>query len=99
PSFALFLIAQVHISILSIVPTEYFHPKPKLNSSLITLNTKKSTISHKHKHNYNYFLIKSLNKQYNKIFTKNQFNNSLKHPPIDHLNNITFQQFLSLFNT
>ena len=32
--------AEVDISILSIVPREYFHPKPKVNSSLIRLNRK-----------------------------------------------------------
>nr|WP_265342370.1 alpha-amylase family glycosyl hydrolase [Staphylococcus aureus] len=39
------------------------------------------------------------NKEYKKIFTKNQFNNSLKHAGIDDLNNISFEQFLSLFNS
>ncbi|WP_315941916.1 rRNA adenine N-6-methyltransferase family protein, partial [Priestia megaterium] len=34
-SLALFLMAEVDISILSMVPREYFHPKPKVNSSLI----------------------------------------------------------------
>ncbi|WOX37581.1 rRNA adenine N-6-methyltransferase family protein [Ligilactobacillus salivarius] len=34
-----------------------------------------------------------------KIFTKNQFNKSLKHAGIDDLNNISFEQFLSLFNS
>ena len=39
-SLALFLMAEVDISILSMVPREYFHPKPKVNSSLIRLNRK-----------------------------------------------------------
>ncbi|MDN8878277.1 23S rRNA (adenine(2058)-N(6))-methyltransferase Erm(B), partial [Staphylococcus aureus] len=30
------------------------------------------------------------NKEYKNIFTKNQFNNSLKHAGIDDLNNISF---------
>src|SRR5699024_11647275 len=34
-SLALLLMAEVDISILSMVPREYFHPKPKVNSSLI----------------------------------------------------------------
>ena len=38
-------------------------------------------------------------KEYKKIFTKNQFNKSLKHAGIDDLNNISFEQFLSLFNS
>ncbi|EVJ59956.1 rRNA adenine N-6-methyltransferase [Staphylococcus aureus GGMC6053] len=95
----LFLMAEVDISILSMVPREYFHPKPKVNSSLIRLNRKKSRISHKDKQKYNYFVMKWVNKEYKKIFTKNQFNNSLKHAGIDDLNNISFEQFLSLFNS
>ncbi|HGL4903162.1 TPA: rRNA adenine N(6)-methyltransferase family protein [Staphylococcus aureus] len=90
---------RVDISILSMVPREYFHPKPKVNSSLIRLNRKKSRISHKDKQKYNYFVMKWVNKEYKKIFTKNQFNNSLKHAGIDDLNNISFEQFLSLFNS
>src|SRR5699024_11743739 len=73
--------------------------KPKVNSSLIRLNRKKSRISYKDKQKYNYFVMKWVNKEYKKIFTKNQFNNSLKHAGIDDLNNISFEQFLSLFNS
>src|SRR5699024_12543939 len=40
-SLALLLMAEVDISILSMVPREYFNPKPKVNSSLIRLNKKK----------------------------------------------------------
>src|SRR5699024_12190499 len=43
-SLALLLMAEVDISILSMVPREYFHPKPQVNSSLIRLNRKKSRI-------------------------------------------------------
>src|SRR5699024_12498802 len=73
-SLALLLMAEVDISILSMVPREYFHPKPKVNSSLIRLNRKKSRISYKDKQKYNYFVMKWVNKEYKKIFTKNQFN-------------------------
>src|SRR5690625_6859983 len=55
-SLALLLMAEVDISILSMVPREYFHPKPKVNSSLIRLNRKKSRISYKDKQKYNYFV-------------------------------------------
>ncbi|MCQ9968474.1 23S rRNA (adenine(2058)-N(6))-methyltransferase Erm(B), partial [Staphylococcus aureus] len=40
-----------------------------------------------------------VNKEYKKIFTNHQFNNSLKPAGIDDLNNISFEQFLSLFNS
>src|SRR5699024_11376306 len=69
-SLALLLMAEVDISILSMVPREYFHPKPKVNSSLIRLNRKKSRISYKDKQKYNYFVMKWVNKEYKKIFTK-----------------------------
>ncbi len=42
--------------------------------------------------------MKWVNKEYKKIFTKNQFNNSLKHAGIDKWN-YAFEQFLSLFNS
>src|SRR5699024_1741325 len=61
-SLALLLMAEVDISILSMVPREYFHPKPKVNSSLIRLNRKKSRISYKDKQKYNYFVMKWVNK-------------------------------------
>src|SRR5699024_12550991 len=57
-SLALLLMAEVDISILSIVPREYFHPIPKENSSLIRLNINKSRISYKDRKKYNYFVIK-----------------------------------------
>src|SRR5699024_11553157 len=63
-SLALLLMAEVDISILSMVPREYFHPKPKVNSSLIRLNRKKSRISYKDKQKYNYFVMKWVNKEY-----------------------------------
>src|SRR5699024_4691870 len=106
-SLALLLMAEVDISILSMVPREYFHPKPKVNSSLIRLNRKKSRISYKDKQKYNYIVMKWFNKEYKKIFTKNQFNKSLtknqiykalKRELIDDLNNIRFEQYLYLFN-
>src|SRR5699024_11726787 len=74
---------------------EYFHPKPKVNSSLIRLNRKKSRISYKDKQKYNYFVMKWVNKEYKKIFTKNQFNKSLKHAGIDDLNNIRSEEHTS----
>src|SRR5699024_12525098 len=67
PILALLLMAEVDISILSMVPREYFHPKPKVNSSLIRLNRKKSRISYKDKQKYNYFVMKWVNKEYKKI--------------------------------
>src|SRR5699024_9303338 len=98
-SLALLVMSEDDISIYSIVTRKYFHTKPKVNSSDIRLNRNKSRISYKDKQKYNYFVMKWVNKQYKKIFTKNQCNQSLKHAGIDDLNNISFEQFLSLFNS
>src|SRR5699024_12653978 len=98
-SLALLLMAEVDISILSMVTREYSNTKTKVNSWLIRLNRKKSRISYKDKQKYNYFVMKWVNIEYKKIFTKNQFNKSLKHAGIDDLNNISFEQFFSLINS
>src|SRR5699024_6914583 len=55
-SLSLLLIVEVNISILSMVPREYFHPKPKVNSSIIRLNRKIIRVSFKVKQLYNYFV-------------------------------------------
>ena len=43
--------------------------------------------------------MKWVNKEYIKLFSKNQFYQALKYARIDDLNNISFEQFLSLFNS
>ena len=45
------------------------------------------------------FVMKWVNKEYEKLFTKNQFNKALKHARIYDINNISFEQFVSLFNS
>src|SRR5699024_4539924 len=95
----LLFMGEFDLCMLHLVPRAYLHTKPKVNSSLIRINRKKSRISYKDKQKYNYFVMKWVNKEYKKIFTKNQFNKSLKHAGIDDLNNISFEQFLSLFNS
>ena len=77
--------AEVDISILSMVPREYFHPKPKVNSSLIRLNRKNQEYRTKINRSIIISVMKWVNKEYKKIFTKNQFNKSLKHAGIDDL--------------
>ena len=43
--------------------------------------------------------MKWANKEYKKLFTKNQFNKALKYARIYDINNISFEQFVSLFNS
>ncbi len=77
-SLALCLMTEVDISILKMIPSEYFHPKPKVNSALITLERCESRISVRDKKEYQYFVMKWVNKEYSKLFTKNQFKKALK---------------------
>lgn len=44
-------------------------------------------------------VMKWVNKEYEKLFTKNQFNKALKYARIYDINNISFEQFVSLFNS
>src|SRR5699024_12535933 len=60
-SLALFLMAEVDISIFSMVPREYFHPKPKVNSTIIRINIKISRITYNDIQNTTYIVIKSYN--------------------------------------
>src|SRR5699024_12768896 len=93
------LIREVHIPIRSMLRRLACHPKPQLYSSRIRLNSKKARTPRKDKQQYNDFVMEWVNKEYKKIFRKNQFYKPLKHAGIDDLNNITFEQFLSLFNS
>lgn len=53
----------------------------------------------KERKKYETFVMKWVNKEYEKLFTKNQFNKALKHARIYDINNISFEQFVSLFNS
>ena len=56
-------------------------------------------IPFKERKKYETFVMKWVNKEYEKLFTKNQFNKALKHARIYDINNISFEQFVSLFNS
>ena len=98
-SLALLLMAEVDISILAKIPRYYFHPKPKVDSALIVLKRKPAKMAFKERKKYETFVMKWVNKEYEKLFTKNQFNKALKHARIYDINNISFEQFVSLFNS
>lgn len=98
-SLALHLMTEVDISILAKIPRGHFHPKPKVDSVLIMLKRKSTKMSSKERKLYEYFVMKWVNKEYKKLFTKNQFNKALKHAGINDIKNVEFDQFLSLFNS
>ncbi|MEI3605426.1 23S ribosomal RNA methyltransferase Erm [Pseudogracilibacillus sp. SE30717A] len=98
-SLALLLMSEVDISILAKIPRNYFHPKPKVDSALIMLKRKSTKMSSRERKIYKYFVMKWVNKEYKKLFTKNQFNKALKHAGINDLRNVDFNQFQSLFNS
>lgn len=98
-SLALLLMTEVDISILAKIPRNYFHPKPKVDSALIMLKRKSTKMSSRERKIYKYFVMKWVNREYKKLFTKNQFNKALKHAGINDLRNVDFNQLQSLFNS
>lgn len=93
------LMAEVEISILAKVPRSYFHPKPNVDSALIVLKRKNEVMSSQDKKRFKLFVTKWVNKEYNRLFTKNQFNKALKHAKITDLRHIDFEQLLSVFDS
>lgn len=98
-SLALFLMTEVDISILSKIPREYFHPKPKVNSVLIKLTRHTTDVPDKYWKLYTYFVSKWVNREYRQLFTKNQFHQAMKHAKVNNLSTITYEQVLSIFNS
>lgn len=71
----------------------------EVDSALIVLKRKPAKMAFKERKKYETFVMKWVNKEYEKLFTKNQFNKALKHARIYDINNISFEQFVSLFNS
>ena len=66
-SLALLLMAEVDISILAKIPRYYFHPKPKVDSTLIVLKRKPAKMAFKERKKYETFVMKWVNKEYEKL--------------------------------
>ncbi|WP_436957312.1 23S ribosomal RNA methyltransferase Erm [Staphylococcus sp. AS1337] len=98
-ALSLLLLSEMDIEILKVIPNSYFHPKPKVDSALILLKQHKSLISKKDKNLYHFFVYKWTNKDYKQLFTKNQFNKALKHANIQDINEISKEQFISIFHS
>ena len=98
-SLALFLMTEVDISILSKIPREWFHPKPKVNSVLIKLTRHTTDVPDKYWKLYTYFVSKWVNREYRQLFTKNQFHQAMKHAKVNNLSTVTYEQVLSIFNS
>lgn len=96
---SLLLMAEVEISILAKVPRNYFHPKPNVDSALIVLQRKNEVMSSQDKTRFKTFVTKWVNKEYTRLFTKNQFNKALKHARITDLKHIDFEQLLSVYSS
>jgi len=96
-ALGLFIFPEVDIKVLRRIPRDYFHPKPKVDSVFIQLTRKESEIQSRDKDLYQHFVYKWVNKEYQKLFTKNQFNKALKHAQITNLDCLTGEQVLSMF--
>jgi len=69
-ALALMLMAEVDISILSKVPSHYFHPKPRADSVLIELKRKAGKMPLKERKDYESFVMKWVNKEYKNYLPK-----------------------------
>ncbi|GIO23237.1 23S ribosomal RNA methyltransferase Erm [Oceanobacillus sp. J11TS1] len=98
-ALGLLLFPEVDISVLKIIPRDYFHPKPRINSVLIRLRRKVSKVHLRDRELYQYFVYKLVNKEYYKLFTKNQFKKTLKHAGVTNINCLTGEQVLSMFQS
>ena len=96
-ALSLLLLPKMDVEILKVIPNKYFHPKPKVESALILLKKHKPLISAKDEKNYQFFVYKWVNKEYKKLFTKNQFKKALKNANVQNLNKISKHQFISIF--
>ncbi|MFD1413576.1 23S ribosomal RNA methyltransferase Erm [Oceanobacillus jeddahense] len=96
-ALGLFIFPEVDINVIKFIPREYFHPKPKVDSVLIRLRRKESGIQSRDKDLYQHFVYKLVNKEYQKLFTKNQFKQALKHAGVTNINRLTGDQVLSMF--
>lgn len=98
-ALGLFIFPEVDIKVLRRIPRDYFHPKPKVDSVFIQLTRKESEIHSRDKDLYQHFVYKWVNKEYQKLFTKNQFNKALKHAEVTNMDCLTGKQVLSMFHS
>lgn len=98
-SLGLQLMVEMNIKILTKVPRTHFHPQPKVDSVLIMLERHEPLISKKDYQKYQSFVYKWINKKYNDLFTKNQFRQALKYAKVMDHNDLSKEQFISIFNS
>ncbi|MCJ1762476.1 23S ribosomal RNA methyltransferase Erm [Mammaliicoccus sciuri] len=98
-ALGLLILAQIDIHILKTIPNYYFHPKPRVESALILLKRHKPLVFKNEERLYRFFVYKWVNKEYNRLFTKNQFNKALKHARVQDINDISKEQIISIFQS
>lgn len=98
-TLGLLLHTCISIQLLLKIPARYFHPKPKVSSVLIKLTRHPSHIKAKDWEKYQYFIIHWVNRNYRKLFTKNQLHQAMKHAKIKDISTANYEQILSVFNS
>lgn len=98
-ALGLLLMAEMDIEIIRKIPCSYFHPQPNVDSVLIVLKQHPSRILKKDHKIYHHFVYKWVNREYRVLFTKNQLRQALKHAKVTDIDNMTKEQFLSIFNS
>lgn len=98
-ALGLLFLSKTDIQILKVIPSDYFHPRPRVESALILLKRHKPLIPKSEERLYHFFVYKWVNKEYDRLFTKNQFNKALKHARVHDINDISKEQLISIFQS
>lgn len=97
-TLGLLLISEVQIEIVKDIPKHYFHPMPNVSSAFVHLKRNSNSFTKNDFKLYAYFVNNWVNREYFKLFTKNQFRMALKYANVKNINNLTREQIFSIFN-
>ncbi|OEH53920.1 SAM-dependent methyltransferase [Oceanobacillus sp. E9] len=98
-ALGLLLMVEMDVIIIKKVPKAYFHPKPGVECVLILLERHEPLILKKDFKKYETFVYRWVNREYQTLFTKNQFRQVLKHANVTNFNKLSKEQFISIFNS
>lgn len=98
-ALGLLIYPEVDVKVMKSLPQECFHPKPKVDSVLIRLKRKEYGLHSIDQELYQRFVYKLVNKEYRKLFTKQQFKQALKHAQVTNIHRLSGDQVLSMFHS
>ncbi|PKY87336.1 23S ribosomal RNA methyltransferase Erm [Falseniella ignava] len=98
-ALALILRKDLEISIVKNIPRTIFHPRPCVDSSLIRMKRLNNYMTSRDRQIYEDFVYSWVNKDYRKLFTKNQIRRVKQNVKINDFSQVTLEQFDSIFES